>query len=149
MSVSGATLDGLIRAARSVLHRAHAPYSMFHVGAALRTRSGRTFVGVNVECASYGLSMCAERNAIAAAVGAGEREFECIVIATATARATPPCGACRQLLAEFAGDLDIVMIGRGKKTKTRLSRLLPAAFRAGNLAAASVPNYSERRRKMK
>lgn len=144
------SVNDLVRAARGVLERAYAPYSKFRVGAALRTRSGRVFVGANVECASYGLSMCAERNAIAAAVAAGEREFACVVIATATARATPPCGACRQVLAEFAGDLEIVLVATGKRTRTRLSRLLPGAFRAGNLAAASVPEYSGRpRRKMK
>lgn len=139
----------LIRAACAVLERAYAPYSKFRVGAALRTRSGRIFVGTNVECASYGLSMCAERNAIAAAVAAGELEFTSVAIATETAGATPPCGACRQVLAEFAGDLEIVMIGRKKTTKTRLSRLLPAAFRAGNLALASVREYSGRPRRLK
>ena len=109
--------------------RAYAPYSRFRVGAALLTKSGKVFAGCNVENASYGLTICAERNAISSAIAAGEREFERMVIYTPTKSLTGPCGACRQVMAEFAPNLKVTLVNRSGVTRTyRLSRLLPERF---------------------
>ncbi len=121
----------LVRAARAVRRRAYAPYSRFRVGAAVR--AGRAVhVGANVENASYGLTLCAERAAVAAAVAAGARRVDAVAIATGTAAPTPPCGACLQTLAEL-GDpaLPIVLVGaRGARVDTTLGALLPRGFGA-------------------
>lgn len=119
----------LIVAARAALKQAYAPYSRFRVGAALESRSGRVFVGVNVENASYGLTICAERSAVARAVAEGERKFVRLAIATSTRRFTYPCGACRQVLAEFAPNLPIVLVASGRTRQTRLSKLFPNAYK--------------------
>jgi len=122
-------LEELVEIARQARERAYAPYSHFKVGAALRTRSGQIFRGGNVENASYGLSICAERSAAVAAVAAGELEFEEIVVVADTPRATTPCGACRQFLAEFNPHLPITMANLATVHCTRsLTELLPAAF---------------------
>jgi cytidine deaminase len=116
--------------ARKAVERAYAPYSNFSVGAALLAKSGRVYTGVNVENASLGLSVCAERNAIFAAVAAGDREFEAIAIATRADAPTPPCGACRQVMLEFAEDLPVHLAGRAAAIETRtLAELVPRAFR--------------------
>jgi len=121
--------ESLITEARRVLEHAHAPYSRFPVGAALLGESGRVFLAVNVENASYGLSVCAERAAVFAAVAAGERRFAALAVATDTDRPTPPCGACRQVLREFVADLPIHLAGRHGAIETRrLTELLPHAF---------------------
>jgi cytidine deaminase len=123
--------QGLVDAATTVRGRAYAPYSGFQVGAALLGESGRVYAGCNVENVSYGLSSCAERNAIFRAVGDGERCFTAIAVVTAAATPTPPCGACRQVLSEFAagGDMDVVMVTTGGTRKTRrLAALLPESF---------------------
>jgi cytidine deaminase len=100
------------------------------VGAALRTRSGRVYTGCNVENASYGLSVCAERVAAAKAVSEGDREFVALAVVTSSDPPSPPCGACRQFLAEFAADLEIVLANLdGGRQNTRLAALLPRAFR--------------------
>lgn len=132
----------LVEAAREAMRAAHAPYSRFRVGAALRAKSGRVYVGCNVENAAFGLAFCAERGAVAAAVVAGDREFAEIAIVSSSGLPTPPCGACRQVLAEFASDLGVVLAGDKETVRTTLARLLPAAFGAGNLAGESVPDYS-------
>ena len=126
--------DGeLANEALDALARAHAPYSRFPVGAALRGRSGRTYRGVNVENASLGLSICAERVALFSAVAAGERDFDAIAIATRAASPTPPCGACRQVLLEFAGDDLPVLLTTATKTRGverhTLGELVPLPFR--------------------
>jgi cytidine deaminase len=99
------------------------------VGAAVRA-GGAVFTGVNVENASYGLTVCAERVAVGAAVAAGQRELEAVVVASGTGEPTPPCGACLQVLAEFGGpDLPVVLAGaRGRVVETKLGELLPRAF---------------------
>jgi len=119
----------LVRAARAARRRAYAPYSGFRVGAAVRAR-GRTFAAANVENASYGLTVCAERNAVAAAVLAGARRLEAVAVASGTWPPAPPCGACLQALAEFAGPgLPVALAGAGGRVvETRLGELLPRAF---------------------
>ena len=122
--------DELVRAALDAQTRAFCPYSNFPVGAALRTASGRIFQGVNVENASYGLTICAERVAASAAVAAGELEFTQIAVVSRSGVA--PCGACRQFLAEFNPDLPIVMIDSlnpNTVSETTLTELLPGRFK--------------------
>ena len=121
----------LIEAATVVRERAYAPYSRFKVGAALLGESGRLYGGCNVENVSYGLSSCAERNAIFRAIAEGERRFSAVAVVTGAPTPTPPCGACRQVLAEFAADGDIEVILAtldGQVRQTRLSTLLPESF---------------------
>jgi len=120
----------LIAAAKSAQRRAHAPYSKFHVGAALLTKSGKIFTGCNVENASYGLTICAERVAITKAVSEGHRQFQTIAV-VAPSTALSPCGACRQVLAEF-GEMVVVCADSRNSRKVRLhllSELLPHAFK--------------------
>jgi cytidine deaminase len=122
--------DALIAAALQVRQYAHAPYSGWQFGAALLGKSGRVHVGCNVENASYGLTICAERSAVFAGVAAGEREFLALVVAGKSAATSFPCGACRQVLAEFCDDLPILLVGEdGSRLLTSLNELLPHAFR--------------------
>ena len=124
----------LVDLARSAAGRAYAPYSRFRVGAAVRGRSGAVFAGCNVENASYGLTMCAERNAVFQMVAAGEEAFDAIVIYTPTATPTAPCGACRQVLNEFNPDAEVVSVCDGPEViRTTVRELLPAAFGPANL----------------
>lgn len=121
-------LEELLRAAAAVRDRAYAPYSRFAVGAALRGRSGRVFVGCNVENLSFGLTVCAERNALAAAVAAGERDFDAIAIVADSKVPVSPCGACRQVLAEFAPNLSICCATlQGDQFVSTLTELFPRA----------------------
>ena len=123
------TPETLVAEARRALANAHAPYSRFPVGAALLGESGRVYLAVNVENASYGLSVCAERSAVFAAVAAGEKRFKALAVVTDTPEPTPPCGACRQVLREFVADLPVHLAGRMGAIVTRpLSELLPYAF---------------------
>jgi cytidine deaminase len=128
--------DDLARAAIEVQARAHAPYSRYPVGAALLVASGRIFQGCNVENASYGLSICAERSVIVQMVAAGERDPVALSVITRGPLMGTPCGTCRQTLAEFAEDLPICMMVEGDVTPRRvtsLAALLPDAFRASAL----------------
>ena len=116
----------LVTQAIDVAKRAYAPYSRFHVGAVLVGEDGQIFTGCNVENISYGLTICAERNAVFAAVAAGCRNFEKIVITADTEVPASPCGACRQVLAEFNPDLEVVLSNfHGQTEHFRLSELLP------------------------
>jgi cytidine deaminase len=120
--------DALIAAARNAQTRAYAPYSNFRVGAALESTDGAVFQGCNVENASYGLTICAERAAVFAAVSAGVTRFRRAVVVTDVDPPAAPCGACRQVLAEFGLDLPIEGIGPSTTTQWKLSELLPSAF---------------------
>ena len=119
----------LAREARAARRGAYAPYSGFRVGAAVLA-GGEVHRGANVENASYGLTICAERAALAAAVSSGARRLQAIAVASGTEEPTPPCGMCLQTLAEFAGpSLPVVLVGaRGARVETTLGRLLPRAF---------------------
>ena len=122
--------DSLRDVARSSMHRAHAPYSKFRVGAALESRDGRTYGGCNVENASYPVTICAERGALAAAIADGTSAFERLFICSDSESPAPPCGMCRQALAEFAPELSIVSEGSsGERIEWKLSELLPETFR--------------------
>jgi len=121
--------DSLIAAARRARENAHAPYSNFRVGAALRAKSGRMFGGCNVENATYGLTVCAERVAIFKAISEGERGFDAVAVVTDADSLTPPCGACRQLIWEFCGDVPIVMANlKGKREVLQMRDLFPKPF---------------------
>ena len=118
----------LIAAARRARLNAYAPYSKFAVGAALLSRSGKVFFGCNVENASYGLTICAERNAVFQAVAAGERKFAAIAIVARAKGKVRPCGACLQVLAEFAPDIRVIIANRKKTEELTLADLLPQRF---------------------
>ncbi|HJM63934.1 MAG: cytidine deaminase [Roseibacillus sp.] len=123
----------LIEAAQAAREQAYAPYSTYQVGSALQTRSGRIYTGCNVENASYGLTICSERVALAKAVSEGERDFDLLAICASGAPA--PCGACRQVLHEFSPDLVLLLVDPRKEqsVKVDLSVLLPQAFQQSSL----------------
>lgn len=126
--------DQLIAAARAARENAHAPFSKFFVGAAVHAKSGRIYGGCNIENASYGLTVCAERVAIFKAVSEGEHDFEAIAIVTDTDALTPPCGACRQIIWEFCGDIPVILANlKGKAERERSLNLLPRPFDSSHL----------------
>jgi cytidine deaminase len=119
----------LIDEARAARENAHAPYSNFRVGAAVRTKSGKIYGGCNIENASYGLTLCAERVAIFKAMSEGEREFDAIAVVTDTEKLTPPCGPCRQIIWEFCGDVPVIMANlKGRVERETVAKLLPRPF---------------------
>ena len=124
--------DNLIAKAMEAREKAHVPYSQFAVGAALLARSGQVYTGCNVENASYGLSICAERTAVFKAVSEGECDFE--VIAVVTENGVTPCGACRQVLLEFGEDIQVIVADEtGGYRVFGLQELLPEAFNSEDL----------------
>ena len=126
--------DPLVAAALSVRAHAFAPYSKFQVGAALEDTTGRIHTGCNVENATYGLTICAERVAVFKAISEGARQFRRIAVAADTDTLTPPCGACRQILWEFCGNIEIILVNpRGKTEAHQLKDLLPKPFDASYL----------------
>jgi cytidine deaminase len=126
--------EALITAATQARENAHAAYSNFRVGAALRATSGRIFGGCNVENATYGLTVCAERVAILKAISEGERGFDAIAVVADTDALTAPCGACRQLIWEFCGDVPVILGNLKGKTETIAMRdLFPKPFDSSSL----------------
>jgi cytidine deaminase len=127
--MTDAQANELVRAAHEASERAYAPYSKFSVGAALLCESGAIFTGCNVENASYGLTICAERAAVFSAVAGGERRFHALAVYAESDDPAPPCGACRQVLSEFADDMPIYLAGRnGKWQEVGLRELQPMPF---------------------
>ena len=126
--------DQLIAAAKRARENAHAPYSDFRVGAAVRAKSGRIFAGCNVENATYGLTLCAERTAIFKAVSEGERGFDAVAVVTDSEKLTPPCGACRQIIWEFCADVPVILCNlKGKREIMHMRELFPKPFDSSNL----------------
>ncbi|HEY5147541.1 MAG TPA: cytidine deaminase [Polyangiaceae bacterium] len=125
----------MIEAARAARSHAHAPYSRYAVGAAVLTQSGRVYAGCNVENATYGATLCAERSAVAAMVAAGDHTPIACAVVTAGPEPGAPCGICRQVLVEFARDMKVILLAESSggaivaKKTTRLAKLLPSAFR--------------------
>lgn len=131
-AIEEALFAKLLATAKGARKNAYAPYSGFHVGAAIATASGRIFAGCNVENASFGATICAERNAVAQMIAEGEREPVACVVVTAGTEPWPPCGMCRQVLVEFARDMPIALVGESEqgdaRRDVRLAELLPDAF---------------------
>jgi cytidine deaminase len=126
--------EKLASLAKLAKKRAHAPYSQFRVGAALLTADGEIFTGCNVEISTYALTICAERTAIFKAVSEGKKKFKAIAVVADDPGFTPPCGACRQVLMDLAGNIDFIMVnGRGATKVLELKSLLPHAFGQKNL----------------
>ena len=138
-SIDGATQRDLLARAREMAANAYVPYSDFPVGAAAMASDGAVYTGCNVENASYGLTICAERSAIVAAIGAGAREIVAIAVSAPKVPLTTPCGACRQVLNEFrplAEDMMLILDDRGDGEVISLESLLPRAFGPRNLDTA-------------
>jgi cytidine deaminase len=124
-------MDPLLQAALNAREHAHAPFSKFCVGAAVEDEAGRVFTGCNIENATYGLTLCAERVAVFKAVSEGARKFRRVAVAADTDDLTPPCGACRQILWEFCGDVEVVLVNlRGNTEIHRMGALFPRPFDA-------------------
>ncbi len=126
--------DRLVQAATEAQANAYAPYSGFKVGAALQDTEGRIFVGANVENASFGLTNCAERVALGAAIAAGARKFDRLVVVSDATPPSAPCGACRQVLSEMAADLVVEAVGPSGSRRWRMGDLMPDPFGAEDLA---------------
>ena len=126
--------QALVEAALAARLNAHAPYSNFLVGAAIEAEDGRIFTGCNVENATYGLTLCAERVAVFKAISEGVRKFKAIAVSADTKVLTPPCGACRQILWEFLGDVPLTLVNlEGKTEQMRISDIFPRPFDASFL----------------
>jgi cytidine deaminase len=126
--------DLLLLAALQARENAHAPFSNFRVGAALEDSAGRIHTGCNVENATFGLTLCAERVAVFKAISEGARAFQRIAVAADTETLTPPCGACRQILWEFCSDIEVILVNlHGVSETLRLKDLFPRAFDASFL----------------
>ncbi|MBP1691569.1 MAG: cytidine deaminase [Bacteroidetes bacterium] len=124
----------LVSRARAAKRHSHSPYSRFRVGAAVLTSSGKVYTGCNIENSSYGLTVCAERTALFKAVSEGETSFVAVAIASDEKDATPPCGACRQVIMDLAGDVDVILsTGNGALKVLKLADLLPLPFGGKNL----------------
>jgi cytidine deaminase len=127
-------MNNLLEAALAARENAHAPFSKFKVGAAIEDEAGRIFTGCNVENATYGLTICAERVAVFKGISEGARKFKRIAVAADTEVLTPPCGACRQILWEFCGDAELTLLNLQGKTETfHLKELFPRPFDASFL----------------
>jgi len=136
-----ASLPALLRAAAKVRGNAHAPYSNFPVGAAVLA-GGQIFVGANVENSAFPLGVCAERSAVSAAISAGETRIDAVAVVGGNLRPVPPCGGCRQVLAEFCGPEAPIIYSTpgGRKIESTLGELLPSAFGMGDLKAVEPVN---------
>ena len=127
-------MDYLLQAALRAREHAHAPFSEFRVGAALEEEGGRMHTGCNIENATYGLTLCAERVAVFKAISEGARRFRRVAVAADTAVLTPPCGACRQILWEFCGDIDVALVNlQGATEILHMRDLFPRPFDASFL----------------
>ncbi|MCJ7841847.1 cytidine deaminase [Lederbergia sp. NSJ-179] len=128
-------VEQLVKAAKLARERAYVPYSKFPVGAALLTKDGKIYTGCNIENASYGMTNCAERTAIFKAISEGDQEFTRLAVIADTDRPVPPCGACRQVIAEFCPrDMEIVLTNlQGKQKRIKAEELLPFAFTAEDI----------------
>ena len=137
-------MQDIVKAALVARANAHAPFSGFRVGCALETADGGLVTGCNCESASYGLTICAERAAIFKAISEGKKPGRRVCIAADTSEPTPPCGACRQWLWEFGGDLEVILANlEGEKSRWRMAALLPAPFDARLLTGtATAPGRS-------
>ncbi|MEO8739172.1 MAG: cytidine deaminase [Casimicrobiaceae bacterium] len=135
MELPGSVIAHIKRRAREAARHAYAPYSSFPVGAAVLADDGQIYAGANVENAAYGLAMCAERNAIFQAIGSGARQIRAVAVYTPTTKVTTPCGACRQVIAEFGSDV-LVVCSTDDVTVERhysIGELLPQAFGPANI----------------
>lgn len=127
------TYEALLKKAYEATELSYAPYSNFKVGAALLTKEGKVFTGCNIECASFGGTNCAERTAVFKAISEGYHEFTAIAVVSAGEAYTYPCGICRQVLNEFAPDIDIIMDDHGKVMVVNLKEMLPYSFGPADL----------------
>ena len=124
-------ITDLIREAKKARNNARAPYSQFKVGAALETRQGKAYSGCNVENSTYGLTVCAERVAVWKALSEGASQFRRMAVVADTRALTPPCGACRQIIWEYCGDIEILLANlEGEKATYQMSKLFPEPFDA-------------------
>jgi cytidine deaminase len=135
MEVTASEVQKMKEAAEAVARTAYCPYSHFPVGAAVLSSEGEIFAGCNVENASFGLAICAERNAIFQAISKGHRDIRAIVVVTPTRLLAPPCGACRQVLKEFGPEADVFVFAKDAASHFELSELLPKAFGPDNLGS--------------
>jgi cytidine deaminase len=125
------TYKRLVSKAKAARKHSHSPYSHFRVGAAVLAKSGKIYTGCNIESSSFGLTVCAERTALFKAVSEGERRFEAIAVATDESGFTTPCGACRQVIMDLAGDIDFILTNRKGQTRViPMSELFPYPFGA-------------------